>query len=117
MKPIYAIASDWAIRCFGQAHVTNKRIRALRLVEEAIEYAQACGVLDHDVIFTAEQVYKRPPGDRYQELGGVFMTAIVAAAAQGWDVDLVFETELRRVLAKSPEHFAARNREKIMGDQ
>ena len=117
MRPVYIVARDWAIRCFGKAHVDNKTICALRLVEEAIEYAQAIGVPEISVALVTKAVYERPKGEPYQELGGVLMTATVAATTQYWDPDDVFETELRRVLAKPTEHFAARNREKLMGDQ
>lgn len=115
MKPIFRIAHDWAVRCFGRAHVADNRVRALRLVEEAVETCQAVGVKPSDIYSVTTTVYDRPPGDIVQELGGVFMTAIVMCVQNDLDPEEVFARELMRVLRKSPEHFAERNREKIHG--
>ena len=116
IKPIHQIAYDWAVRCFGIDHVQNRQVRALRLVEEAVELCQAVGVQEVMVGQVTKNVYQRPPGDVYQELGGVMMTATVFALSTGVDPDQAFLDELRRVLNKSVENFAKRNREKIMGD-
>lgn len=113
MKPLTAIAYDWAVRCFGRDHVTNPRVRALRLVEEAVEVAQALDVSRETITDLVGVVYARPKGFPAQEIGGVMMTVTVLCAALGLEPDDMFEAELRRVLAKSPEHFAERNREKI----
>lgn len=113
MKPTTTIALEWAVRSFGQDHVYNFPIRALRLVEEAVELAQAHGLPKEKVLELVEIVYSRPAGDPDQELGGVAMTATVLAAAHGHDLDAFFEVELRRVLAKPSKHFAQRNQDKI----
>lgn len=113
MKATTQIALEWAVRSFGREHVYNLSIRALRLIEEAMELAQAHGVPKDMLIDLIGIVYSRPPGEPDQELGGVAMTATVLAAAHGHDLDAFFEIELRRVLAKPPEHFAKRNQEKL----
>lgn len=107
------IALDWAIRSFGDEHVYNLPIRALRCAEEAIELAQAYEIPKQKMHELVEIVYGRPVGLPQQELGGVAMTATVLAAAQGSGLDWFFERELRRVLAKPAEHFAKRNQDKI----
>lgn len=116
INPLHQIAHDWAVRCFGARHVASPGIRALRLAEEAIELAQAAGVTEVEIGLLTKNVYQRPPGTMFQELGGVFMTANVLAVSQGIDPQDAYTTELRRVLGKPPEHFAQRNREKIAGD-
>lgn len=113
MKATTKIAVDWACRSFGADHVYNFPIRALRLTEEAVELAQAYGLPKEKVLDLVEIVYGRPPGKPEQELGGVMMTATVLAGAHGHDPDRYFEIELRRVLAKSSDHFAKRNQDKI----
>jgi hypothetical protein len=113
MKPIAIIALDWAIRCFGRDHVYNAPTRSLRVAEEAIELVQAFDVPKEKALELVEMVYARPKGTPRQEIGGVMMTITVMCATMGYDTDDVLLTELRRVLEKSPEHFAARNQEKI----
>lgn len=113
MKPTTQIALDWARRSFGEEHVSNVPVRCLRLAEEAVELAQAAGVPKNKMLDLVEIVYSRPKGKVSQEIGGVIMTPTVLCAAFGFDTDHFFETELRRVLAKSTEHFAKRNQDKI----
>lgn len=113
MRTLVQIALDWSIRSFGVEHVRNKKVRALRLVEEAIEFAQAREVPVEQMHLLIDTVYGRPIGVANQELGGVFMTAIIAAAIEDLDPEECFLTELRRVLAKSPEHFRQRNEDKL----
>ena len=113
MRPLTKIALDWAIRSFGEDHVTNLPIRALRLAEEAVELAQALDVPKEKLLELIEIVYSRPKGNLDQEMGGVMMTATVLSAVRGRDPDYFFACELMRVLAKPTEHFAKRNQEKL----
>jgi hypothetical protein len=113
MKQLVQIALDWSIRSFGRAHVQDKKVRALRLAEEAIEFCQARDVPIEQMRLLIDTVYGRPVGDANQEIGGVFMTAVIAAAIEGLDPEECFLIELRRVLAKSPEHFRKRNQDKL----
>ncbi len=107
------IATDWAIRCFGKEHVLNRAIRGLRTLEEAAELAQALGVPEDKAAKCIQTVYSRPVGDPEQEIGGVLQTLAVLCESMGVDRDELFERELRRCLAKNPEHFRKRNQEKL----
>ena len=116
------LACAWAVRSFGEDHVTNVRMRALRIVEEAIELCQAVGVPSEKVHLCAATVYKRPPGDPLQEIGGILLTTNILCASGTMGVaggaiepDDLLEKELARVLSKPPEHFAKRNQEKVDG--
>lgn len=114
MNALHVVLLDWAVRCFGADHVHQRRVRALRIVEEAVELAQACEVDAELVCSLVRNVYSRPKGDVYQELGGVVVTAAVFSAAQFvQDSDLVMLAETRRILAKPVEHFTKRNQDKI----
>lgn len=113
MKHLQMLAQAWAIRAFGNAHVTDPRLRALRLLEEAIELAQAEGVARHLVDHCTEVVYSRPVGIANQEIGGVMMTAAIYCGCKGLELDDVLMTELNRVLSKPLEQFTKRNQDKI----
>ncbi len=113
MKFIQQLANNWAIRAFGFEHTKNSKVRALRLLEEAIELAQAEGVQRHLVDHCTEVVYSRPVGEAHQEIGGVLMTAAVYCGCVGRDMEEVLATELDRVLAKPLTQFHQRNQDKI----
>lgn len=113
MSVLSRIAHDWAVRSFGSDHVVNNGIRALRTAEEAIELAQAYDVPKETMLKCVEMVYSKPKGEPLQELGGVFVTANILAESLRVESDTVFETELRRVLAKPPKHWGDRNQAKL----
>lgn len=110
---IQEIAFDWAMRCFGKAHVYDDKVRSLRVVEEAIELCQSVGVVQEDILLVSDLVYQRKPGKPSQEIGGLMMTIMVFCERNGIDAEEAGVTELRRVLSISPEHFAQRNAEKV----
>lgn len=105
--------TKWGTRCFGRDHVFNPAIRALRLAEEAIEFAQSVNVEPEKLHHLIDYVYNKGAGEPAQELGGVMVCAIVAASSIGDLADDVLLREVERVESKSPEHFAARNAVKV----
>lgn len=107
------IALDWAVRCFTQAQVYDRPTRALRILEEAHELAQALYVTEAEAEVVLRTVHSRPRGEPRQELGGVMLTTSVMCASMGFTTQDVLLMELRRVLAKSTEHFQQRNKEKL----
>lgn len=113
LRLVKGLVVDWGMRCFGVEHMINYQVRALRLVGEAIELAQAVDVPVDRLHACVGVVYSRPKGDTLQELGGVFITAIAMAGCCGFAIEDVIETELHRCLSKTPEHFAERNKEKL----
>jgi hypothetical protein len=102
----------WGTECFGADHMTDSKVRALRLLEEAIEFAQAVGVDPRKCSELVEYVYFRPAGNPVQELGGVGVTWLVAAEAIGCTAESALEAEIDRISQKSPSHFAQRNQQK-----
>lgn len=113
MSQFSRIATAWALRSFGEAHLTNVPERSLRVVEEAIEFCQSLGVPKETILACVENVYSKPPGDPLQELGGTIMTTAIQCEVMGVEVDDVGELELQRVLAKPPKHFGDRNQAKL----
>jgi phosphoribosyl-ATP pyrophosphohydrolase len=113
MRPAIKIALDWAIRAFGREHVYDNRIRALRVAEEAIELAQACGVDGKQLLELVKIVYNRPVGQMTWEIGGVLMTINVLCASNNLDPEDVFTEELLKVLQVPADFYTKRNQEKL----
>lgn len=101
--------TTWARAAFGEEHVSSVPQRALRLLEEAIELAQAAGVDQSLALKLVEFVYSRPVGDLFQEIGGVGVTALVFAESAGISAEKAIDKEAKRVLSKPVEHFTKRN--------
>lgn len=102
----------WCKEVFGPEHVLDKRVRALRLLEEAIELFQSVGGKAEQATNLVNYVFSRPPGNPIQELGGVSTCMLVLAQTLGTTVEEAEDLELRRVWSKFAEHFQARNRTK-----
>jgi hypothetical protein len=104
--------TEWAKRCFGTQHVFNQRVRALRMLEEALEFAQAVDVPIERCHALTKHVFSRPPGKPEQELAGVGVVLLTCASACGVILEDVLFAEIARIEAKPPEHFTARNQAK-----
>lgn len=116
MQTMARIAHAWAVRCFGKEHVEDNQVRALRLVEEAVELAQAVGCKYSDIAEVCVVVYQNPPGIPYREVGGVMLTLAVFCENGIMEMEDEFERELLRVLdkeANDPGYFQERNLKKV----
>lgn len=99
-------------RAFGEAAFESIEERASRVLEEALELAQACGVGQVRAMEIAAYVYGRPAGTISQEIGGVGVTLLALAERRGLSADGCEQEELERVLSKSPSHFRERQERK-----
>lgn len=106
------VAVGWSIEAFGQEQSTNLEQRGLRLLEEAIEAAQAAGVRQGMAHNLVQYVFSRPVGHIRQELGGVGICTLILAYAANVSADACEEMELQRVLSKPKELFIKRNQDK-----
>lgn len=104
---------QWVMRCFGASVANSREERALRVVEEAVELAQSIGAQEAKIAAIVREVYDRPAGEPYQELGGVMVTAYAFAEASRISAEGALMQETKRMLAKSPSHFRKRMQEKI----
>lgn len=107
------LVHQWCEETFGWSHAYNKRTRALRFLEEAIELYQA---MDGDIPTAKnllEYVFRNKPGDIRQEMGGVGITLLALGQMMGISADNAEADEFVRVQAKSKEHFQARNQVKV----
>jgi hypothetical protein len=103
----------WGTECFGAEHMADRKVRALRLMEEAIEFSQAVEAPIEQCRKLVDYVYSRPPGKPTQELGGIGVTWLVAAAALGESAAEALRCEMERIAKKLPSHFAKRNQQKL----
>lgn len=89
----------WIKECGGDSLVHDARNRHWRFVEESIELAQACQVPKEDVLALVDYVYNKPPGEVYQEIGGVFVTLLALCNAENEELAECGNIELKRVWA------------------
>ena len=95
---------DWAQRALGVDKAFSIEERAFRMLEEAVELAQAVGLTHDDVVNVSEYVMGRPPGTVYEEVGGVGMTLMALAEVAGFDTNAAIGAALSRV--DTPEAIA-----------
>jgi len=92
-----SLVAAWSRRVLGDKAAFDVRERALRVLEEAIELAQACGVDVEAAHKLVDYVFARPVGNTAQEIAGLFVTAYSCAAAIGVEADAVFSEEWERI--------------------
>lgn len=99
----------WVVSRFGMAALERKE-RTMRVLEEAVELAQAEGLPIHEAVNMVRHVYKRPPGNRMQEAAGVGVTLLAWAAARDADLWGLIVKEIDRIHELPAEHFRQRQR-------
>lgn len=102
----------WVNYTLGEQAMTP-RARALRLVEEAIEVGQCCGLSSLDVERLTGLVYSKPRGDVAQEIGGVAVCLFGVAAAFEMRVAPLAEAELVRIESGPARKFRDRERQNV----
>lgn len=102
----------WCELCFGKEQTYSVAQRGLRLMEEAIEAAQAAECDKAQLHALIDYVYARPVGNLHQELGGVGVTLLALANASGLYAEWCEDAEVARIMSMSPLKFANRNAEK-----
>jgi hypothetical protein len=98
-----------AKRYFGTEQATSLPQRGLKLAEEAMEAAQACGTDREQLHRLIDYVYDRPVGELRQECGGVSVTLLALGEAGGIDIDTAERDELTRFMSKSDDYWQERN--------
>lgn len=107
---------DWVRRTFGHDVSINIQERAIRVLEEAIEVAQAAGVEPDMIQRMAERVYAKEPGELPKELGQLGLVILALASAAGHSADRLEEEEVEHVLSLPADHFRKRfDAKKAMG--
>lgn len=104
---------EWACDTFTIEVAMDRRERALRMIEEAIELAQACGLEIPDLGIVISRVYDRPAGEPVKEIGQAGMC--LALLAELYDCDLPYEMcrEFMRVQSIPKDEWARRHAAKV----
>jgi hypothetical protein len=89
--------ASWVRIVFDEATSKNAPERSLRVAEEAIELAQACGIDAEALHRLVDYVCGRPVGEPAKEIAGCLVTVYAAAEALGVDAQEQFEIELSRI--------------------
>jgi mannose/cellobiose epimerase-like protein (N-acyl-D-glucosamine 2-epimerase family) len=93
----------WMLECFGETSTYDKRERAIRFLEEAIELIQTCSITADQAHALVDYVYNREVGQAEQEVGGVMVTLAALCAATSIDLTKAANTELTRIADLIPE--------------
>ncbi|AFU88036.1 hypothetical protein CcrColossus_gp166 [Caulobacter phage CcrColossus] len=104
--------ADWLERCLGKKTLNSRKDRAIRVLEEAIELAQAAGISREKALEQLNHTYGRPKGRPYQEIAGVLNAALLTAEAYGYDGLTLGVEEWRRVENKM-DLIREKNRSKV----
>lgn len=99
----------WVEKTFGISMLTDKEERGMRMLEEAIEVAQAIGVPRERAALLVNVVYDKPAGDVEQEIGGLGTTVLTLATTLGANFLETTEKEVSRIESLPAEHFRKRN--------
>lgn len=103
---------SWCKAAFGERNATHLPQRGLRLIEEALELAQACGCDREQIHKYVDYVYSRPVGTIHQEIGGLSITLLALSEAAGFFAEDCEVTEWNRLRTKPLEDFRKRNEDK-----
>lgn len=102
----------WAVENFGPI-ARNRDERAARLVEEAIEVAQAEGLSLAILKRIADRVYARPAGELWQEIGGLAITLDALAENAGLNVQDEADREWSRVVSLPKDWWQRKHAAKV----
>lgn len=105
---VAARVGKWVESSFGWSVLVDRKERARRVLEEAIELAQAEDVAEIDAMALVAHVYKRTPGNPNQEAAGVMVTMQAWAFATNQDVDGLMYEEIVRIESIPAETFRKR---------
>jgi hypothetical protein len=104
--------ATWVRTRLGSAVLTDRKERAMRVLEEAAELAQAEGVTVCDASWLVERVFSRPKGEPSQEAAGVQVCLLAWAYAADERLDDLTRSEVERIEGIDADHFRRKQAEK-----
>lgn len=106
-------AHDFVKTTFGESSLARvERVR--RVMEEAIELAQAVGLPWQELETITMHVYRKPKGEITQEIAGTAMCLMALCEVEGLYLDRLAQREIQRVRRLDPDHFRARQTAKAL---
>lgn len=99
MRDLQKRVMEWVRTRIGPEH-THSRERAMRLLEEAVELAQAEGIFIESVQRQVGHVYGRPAGEPEQEAAGVAVCLLAWCESRGISFVTLAAREIERIEAK-----------------
>jgi len=107
--------SDFVTMTFGEKNLTNRWERTMRVLEEAIEFAQAVGVTEPMVTILTQRVYSREPGDVLIEIGNLGVTLLAWCKGIGDEnFDRLMMESHARVTLRGRESMREKHRAKVI---
>jgi hypothetical protein len=103
---------EWVSATFGPRALAPHK-RAQRVLEEAVELAQAEGMTGDLVIAVVQHVYGKSAGDPAKEAGDLGLTLLAYCAARGLSAEDEEVATFSRVQAIDPAYFRARHGLKV----
>jgi hypothetical protein len=91
--------AEWIRTRIGEANL-HSRERAMRILEEAVELAQAEGITAEQVQRQTAHVFDRPAGNPVQEASGIAVCLLGWCASAGTTFDAIADAEITRIEAK-----------------
>lgn len=104
--------NHWVRSRFGDLIFEDRWERTMRVLEEALELAQAEGVSEDAARILTRRVFSRPVGVPSQEGAGVGVTLFAWAASRGIDIHKSMMEEVERIYAVPVEKFIEKQKEK-----
>lgn len=104
---------QWIMDTYGVECLLSRSERAARVLEEALELAQAEGIDEAFANKILARAYARPTGDPRQEFAGIGVTLLAYATATGMDLDYEVGAEIQRVESLDKEKLRAKHQEKV----
>lgn len=116
LDQVQELLGDWLTREFYPilTNPASLRERALRVLEEATELAQACGISETDIWTLIQRSIKRPKGDWPQEIAQVAITSLAFCESAGYSLQSLAFKELKIILNRSPNYYTARMAHKVL---
>ncbi len=109
---LQANLAEWLTAALGEETLNDPKARAMRVLEEAVELAQAVGIPSSKVVLQVNHTFARPPGEPSQEVAGVLNAALLAAHSLGKSGLRLGEAELQRAW-RDMDLIRAKNRTKV----
>lgn len=100
----------WVKRCFG---FQSLRIRSLRFLEESIELVQASDITYEDCLRILEQVYNKPKGDPFDEIGDVVLNLASLSSWYGEDIEKSGYSTLYKLFSSDDGEIRKKQSEKL----